>query len=305
MQVLFNQVLNGDCFEIIAKFLDPMDFVNLARSKLIRHKHIKRFQHWFKLSATKNIDNWFRDYFGKDYNEFKSIMIQYGGVISGSFVMQMIIGENWPESDIDIFFPTKYFNRDVNLFHPMEVFLYKTSKPFHDEEEARGPLARYTRAFDTKIRTINEYEVNANTNINTKFYNAMKFRKFQVIGLRVSTIQKVMITYNNNVDIDICKNFFSYNTINLTDGDCSNLKIVRLNELINRKATMKFSNAKEERMKCARFKRYVKYCKRGFKFTNNGHILKLISEHDMQPIVCYDINENSYTCRCGRSIPIL
>jgi len=290
---LYNEVLNSDCIETIIKYLDPMDIVNLGRARFIKLKYAKKFREWFNLSIGRNIDNWFKNYFGKDYDEFRSIMVKCGGVLSGSFVIQMILGENWPESDIDIFFPMKDFDRSTNHFHDMETFLYKNSTIYENEEEGKAPSIRYVDTFDHKINAIHEYEVKHQP-------NQMNFKKFQVVGLDLSYSGAIAHLLSKYIDIDICKNFFSY-----TQNDY-NLTIVHLSSLINKRIIMKNMHIEnvDARMICSGLKRYMKYKNRGFTFDNDNDIVNWKKLHDKSKTIS-PVDETIITCKCSMTIPVL
>jgi len=282
-----NSVLHGDCIEVILKFLDPMDIANLAKAKIIKPKHLAKFYNRFKSTVATNIDNWFRKYFSTGYDEFKDIMIRNGGIISGSFIIQMILNTNWEESDIDIFLPLAEFSREVTHFHEMETFLYKSYPIYQTEEEFNRPHIRYIGVLDSKVKSVYEYETTQVTGI-------MNFKKLQVIGLNVTTPQEIINNIVKNSDIDICKNFFSYNA----DGTLQ-LNIAYPSKIINKTATLTLS--KTGYLRCSNFMRYNRYKNRGFTFVNELDISvrKAVHMKHCKTTTIYS------PCRCDENTPIL
>lgn len=53
-----SHIMNSDCTEIIVKFLDPKDIVNLCH---IFPKFWARLYPQFKVGVARKIDRWFRD----------------------------------------------------------------------------------------------------------------------------------------------------------------------------------------------------------------------------------------------------
>lgn len=95
-------ILYGDLFKnVVINFLLPIDLYNLTLtckvySKIITMRHVKQL-------AINEINRRLRSVLGSDYNNFVNLMQKNNMAISGSFIIQCILGVNWPDSDIDVY----------------------------------------------------------------------------------------------------------------------------------------------------------------------------------------------------------
>src|SRR5437762_2456462 len=77
-------------------------------------------------AAVKSIDNKLEEIFQDDMGEFKTLLAESKAVISGSFIVQCILGEFYEDSDIDIYVPVKNVNLQLKRNDPiteLEKFL--------------------------------------------------------------------------------------------------------------------------------------------------------------------------------------
>lgn len=206
--------IKGDYFYVISKFLNPMDIVNVYRSYPMTNIELYPL---FTESICKKIDVFFREYFGNRYDEFRKIMIESKSVISGSFIIQMILGENWIKSDIDILVQKE--NRVIENFSLIENFLYKD----HEYDDVDDPDLRglYGRVFEGCLNRVRNYEPRDNKTNHI-------FSYFQVISIHQKSIMKLI---NKHIDFDICKNMFWY------DENGYNIYINNPNNIIHKKFT--------------------------------------------------------------------
>ncbi len=170
-----------------------------------------------------------------DVNEFKNTMTQMNAVISGSFIIQKILGETYKDSDIDIYLPVKQE-------HKMDDF------------------------FDYKIERVGYLNVNAYKSFNRSLMEIVKDYekngyKIQLIYINSdNNIDSVCEFVKNDFDFDICKNMCYYNKENC--GKCT-LIVHDINQILKKQTEFKTS-AKVGKS----IDRCYKYQKRGFIFTN-------------------------------------
>ncbi len=101
-----NSVLYGDVFwHNIINYLSPIDLYNLVQTCKYYEQNIN-MQH-VKNNTIKQLNNKLSNIFGPKLPEFKNILQDVNGIISGSCILQSILGEKWEKSDIDIFIPVR------------------------------------------------------------------------------------------------------------------------------------------------------------------------------------------------------
>lgn len=256
-------IFGGDLIEVVAKFLDPVDIWHLASIKM---KKKKRLFKWFKLSIIRKIDQWFRDYFQENYQEFRNIMMKSDIVVGGSFVLQMILGETWHGSDIDIFTQVK-FNHHGNLnfieFSEIENFLHR----HHESPEPPRVCVRYTGVMDSRLKAIREY------NICDKY----PYKRFQVISLDASKIRKILY---RQTDLTICKNMFSYTS------DGPKISFIRPIDIFSKVCRTNIRLV--DRDFCCKLARWKKYKSRGFALYNERIIEIIAMNHGKDRCNCYN-----------------
>lgn len=142
-------------FEIV-KFLDPKDIPAISKGWRINWDKLLPY---YKDAIRRKIDCWFRNYFGPRYPEFRQCMIDDKAVISGSFILQMILGEKWNMSDIDIVVPhgNRTGNNDLEItFGGVKTFLYCT----------KGTVAAVNGHLETVKLLLSDHRVDPSDNNN-------------------------------------------------------------------------------------------------------------------------------------------
>lgn len=213
--------ITGDYLYIIAKYLNPLDIINVSRA-LGKSRH--DFQYLLRQSTMNKIDLWFRELYG-DNKDFVRSMIESQAVISGSFILQMILNETW-KTGIDIFFSIKM---DKKIFHhhstPIEEFLlndvYSRSRDHNLQENLDHDIDTYAKLFDF-------YN---NGGISIGHYHT-RSEIFQAFGIRVNRNDLINLILNRT-DFDICKNLFWY------DENGCNIYMDSPNQIINKNFTGK------------------------------------------------------------------
>uniref|UniRef100_A0A6C0CBV1 Uncharacterized protein n=1 Tax=viral metagenome TaxID=1070528 RepID=A0A6C0CBV1_9ZZZZ len=248
-------VLLGDLFvNVIVPILIPIDLYHLAQTckscqKKIKISHVKK-------SVINEINRRLYNIFNDDFDDFKSAMRGSGAIISGSFIIQCILGEYWRDSDIDIYVNTKMFEDFHNPNHMTYDFLNKKSEDSdlseHEDSVSDANILKYmTRKNYFLEHTALNYDGLPAYIIDFKVHKT----KIQFIGVPERNIVMHII---NNYDFDICKNAYKFDDI--FDGE-TNLFIYRLNDIFCRCTNFAPKSNLERNIK-----RYLKYHRRGFNF---------------------------------------
>lgn len=212
-----NAMLKGDVIETICEFLHPADILNIRT--LMPHRSNRLYKHYIA-SIGRAIDDWFRNYFGQHYLEFRRCMIEDKCVVSGSFIIQIMLGEAWENSDIDIFLPDSDYHLDWYL--PIQKLLYI----MHDEGSDCLP-GRYTDVFgrnniaricnyvkpdnNPQTTSISQIPLHADEVYGKSMHRTSDHNKFQLVELlNCKTIEQIKTFIHSNFDLDICKNTFYY-----------------------------------------------------------------------------------------------
>lgn len=196
---------------------------------------------------------------GDNYDEFNKILDTTKAVISGSFIIQCVLGEHWVDSDIDIYFPTinnkKYLTDCDNPYYKLEKFLYETVK-FH-MNKSYSAMHRYKR--DQSNGKLNiEYVRNYETPNN----------RIQVIQVKIENDHNKMREFMyDTADFDICKNVY------YIDNGKKHLNMFALNDILNRKTEFKIGYRVGSSLL-----RYDKYTKRGFNIINNMSYMEIANK---------------------------
>ena len=233
--------------EIFGK-LTPLGLYNMKLSN-------KRLNNYITLSIVKNsvireIDTRLSLIFGDKYDDLNKILDETKAVISGSFIIQCILGEYWENSDIDIYFPIinnkEYSNDHGNPYYELERFLYEDVK--FKLKDSYSAVNRYQRDLSkdkVRIKYIRNYGTLTND--------------IQVIQAEIKKDRYKMNKFiNGTFDFDICKN-----TYHINNGK-QNLNILKLYDILNKIAEFKIASRVGSSLE-----RYEKYTKRGFNIINN------------------------------------
>lgn len=232
-----NQVLGGDAFQIISKYLEPMEIVAMCK---IYPRHWSRIYNVFKENIIDMIDGFFKKYFGNDYELFRNLMIKNKVVVSGSFILQAIYNVEWEDSDIDFYIPIKDIDLvSAHVFTELEKFFRE--KVNHIVILHYNGLIVYSATIGTGIKIVRNYQ------------KEMKLQSILVdIEPNFDTIKKYIYS---NFDFNICANIFYYDT----DGIHLNFK--KIDDVINQTTEFKL-----QRLSNYPLKRYSKYKDRGIVF---------------------------------------
>jgi len=247
---LVESVFCGDSILIIAKFLEPKDIVTICRMfKKIRYN----LYGIYLQSVIRTIDSWFRGYYGVNYDQFREAMVVDKAIVTGSFILQMILGEKWKDSDIDMFISVQdLYLWDRSYCTEVEKFILNvpTISEFDKIRMFNDTSFHYVDSFGEEggnIAQIRNYSIDG-----TKDSNFCKFQMIEVLKTK-NIIRFIRETF----DFDVCKNTFYY------DEDGMHLDISNINDILNRRIIFRsYYNMKASIDRCK------KYAARGFKFTD-------------------------------------
>jgi hypothetical protein len=227
--------ITGDVVTIIANHLEPVDIETLCIVHPPNWKKLKPLPKFRDYLIGKKIDKYFREAFGDRYADFRNVMIAHDIVVSGSFIISMILNEFWADSDIDFFAsydPLTYANNNLEC-------VFSQLSP-----DWSGILGRYVIFNTPQLDTIHEV-----------LTFDIKAKNYQVISLQFGTNLREFI--ENSFDFDVCKNMFYYDKTGL------HLSIRNYKDILAKEVGFKPGHDINTSLQ-----RCQKYRDRGFKFYN-------------------------------------
>lgn len=238
-----------DNIKDILSYLDRKDLYYLSLTSTFYNKLIQ-----FDKIITKTIKSRLVNIFGEHYDVFVKMMIDNGAFISGSFIIQCILNEDWSllneKTDIDIYVPFEgdkriehtFDNGHKVFYNQIEDYIYNVMG--YDYWEEDEPHKMYTRfKYDRELPTM--------TKIRTYTQNGINL---QIISLDTDKYYD----YNkfvNLFDFDICKNIY-YPT--------QKLYINNIVNVLNKRTT--FNATWNLRLSVKRYHKYTNY---GFVITKD------------------------------------
>lgn len=238
--------------EIRAHCLEPLDEYRLSQT--CRTFHTKYCNDLLKKINTRLVN-----IFGDKLPELKKIMSETNSVISGSFIVQCLLGEKW-KSDVDFFVS----HESDQMMTKIDNFMLNTMSydgkyvPAYSDiagcERIKWTMDYYPRRCDDKNYSVSDSDIQIICIDVEKSYDAMRDHVV------------------NYFDFDVCKNMYYH------DGH-DKLIVHDLEGILSRRTEFKFSNLGADKMNFDNIKsnisRYEKYTRRGFKFTNDIDISML------------------------------
>ena len=225
----------SDIFNELLKYLKIVDIYNLSLTSIYYYNTIKIEQH-----IIKEIDLRLYKIFGNDLDKFKQELKNVNGFISGSFIIECIIGEEFIGRDIDIYFPrsedilgNNNYNLEADTFHN---FIYKY----------------LTVSYEASI--YGDVDVHCVTDYLRYDYGHKNLNDVNVHVQLIEFENKSNIKFvDTNFDFNVCKNI--YNGTEIIIKNMYNIcnKIIDLRDILCTEEVNR---------------RYIKYKNRGFKFIN-------------------------------------
>lgn len=115
METLVTEVFD----DVVVKFISCVDLYNLAQTCERFQKQIKMIH--MKKSVHYEVQRRMRHICGNKWNTISKVMKKSGAIISGSFVLQCIMGEQWNGSDIDIYVKCDVFDAFEKIRHKIDL----------------------------------------------------------------------------------------------------------------------------------------------------------------------------------------
>ena len=281
---MMERFIRSDLVYILCEHLSPGDIRNLILTyeDPNKNKINKKLRSGYLTSIAKHIDLYFQNLFSKDssveekeltnprsdYEKFREEMVKCNAFISGSFIIQMALGEYWgSNSDIDIYFKVKtepltdsYDRRDYSFVNHKYNFGLKHNslqKFFHRKADnaIRVSQSQYNDDLgELTVLRVNQYYCRTKKNFLDVFSN---FATIETIEINDDVTYQELFDYR--VDFKICKNFFRYVCV---DGKYSlKLCIKHLDDIITKTTVFNHTQSLYKSLK-----RCQKYMWRGFKF---------------------------------------
>lgn len=181
--------------------------------------------------------------------QFKHLLQRFNAVITGSFLIQCILDEDW-QTDVDIMIPvssvTKVELKWLNVWD-FDNLLYGLL----DHEDVRRESTHIYEDGHQDIVSLRSYTLKERTT------------KIQTCVFRSEAKTTNAFVYRH-ADFDICRNVYS--VIKIGEDEKEYVKVATLNQICTRQTEFKLG-----RVVCNSMRRYAKYMNKGFTFTNSVH----------------------------------
>lgn len=240
------EIIPIDVIPLITNYLKSIDVYNLYLTCTFCHQNVD-----IKPSIIREINTRLSLIFGDRLVDFKESMKRSKCIISGSFILQSILGEKWEDSDIDIFSLV-----DDNGLLDVEVFMYNEMQVRYNtgnvDDYMMGSEIYWVRDYDNTIQIIGvlrEYMQEEISNLDDWFNGKT---------LHLSDIDLLKRFMDESSDFSICKNLYYY------DGK-DNLILNNLEEIFTKTTDFRKVPSSPPMLS---IRRYHKYKKRGFTFRN-------------------------------------
>lgn len=196
--------------------------------------------------------------FGDKNLKFRKIIDDLGCVISGSFIIESILNEEWNDNDIDIFVP--YCEKNKNHLDNFLTQCYKLDN--------YSPTNKYVNDFGT----------------NSKKKTITWIKNFTVNGKTVQIINTSLPKYKlndfilSNFDFDICKNMY------WIEKCACKLHVNNITNIVNKQFHWNYTNNIIRSLQ-----RSIKYSKRGFNIIYPKNLINILSNDKFIRDICeYD-----------------
>lgn len=221
----------------ILSYLRPVDLLTLKFASWTFYKKIDK--KIFYNFVARIMNNRLSHIFGDRLIEFKNIMESTKCVISGSFIIQSILGEQWDGSDIDIYVTGQKIPLTI------EFFLHNTMN-----------FTLRTLLDNTYIKEGDKLKITS-----IKDFQTFENKRIQIICINTDNSYNSVKNYiHETYDYDICKNLYY---VDKTE----HLSIYHPNDIYNKKINYDLN---QENSKNNILIRYKKYRNRGFKIIVNN-----------------------------------
>lgn len=270
------KLIGGDIRYVLSEKLGCKDIWNLL--KVTEYESTKtKLGKLLYPRCILEIKNRLKKMLGESYDEFVSVLSRTGAVISGSFIVQCLLGEEW-NTDIDIFVPmignkigkTDHDNPttevDDLLFQKFHMVSYQAGCRYgHDIDDEK---IKWVRTFSKT--QVYRRDVQGRFERITDVHREKLGYNFQVVLVNVEK-EKLCEFIIENFDFDIVKNTFTF-----SDND---LKILKLQEIFDKRTEFKVGDRFGSSVQ-----RAIRYEKNGFVFDNkNMPYNRILEIHGNRP----------------------
>ena len=256
------KLIGGDIRYVLTEKLSCKDIWNLL--KVTEYKSTKtKLQELLHPRCILEIKKRLKKVLGESYDEFVSVLSRTGAVISGSFIVQCLLNEDW-NTDIDIFVPmigNKIGKTDSN--NPTTEVDDLLFQKFHMVDYQAGN--RYGHDIDDEkiqwVRTFSKTQV-YRRDVHGRFERIIDVQReksgynFQVVLVNIEK-EKLCDFIIENFDFDIVKNTYTFFD--------NKLKILKLQEIFDKRTEFKVGTRLGSSVQ-----RAIRYEKKGFSFYNKN-----------------------------------
>lgn len=233
-----NDFLSKDLICEVVKHLNPCDVYEFSFVNKFVHGTIS-----MQTIIIERLNIKMKDILGDAWDKVKLELEKVGGVISGSIIIQTILGENW-ETDVDIMLDntklthTQIKHKQISNF---DDFLYQT-------------LDLKWANYDS----MHTYERGQEEIVSVRCYDLKTCKtKVQTVIFKVEDKTMDQFVFSHS-DFDICRNVYG-----IKDG-IEYVKVCSMDQIVNRRTRFALGKHVSNSMG-----RHHKYVSRGFTFTND------------------------------------
>jgi len=294
---LLDYTLYGNPLSIITKYLDCKDINNLKNTNPKFNKRIN-FKNLQDVVQNK-FETLLESLLGGHFNKFYELLKQCNATISGSIILQLLLNEQWADSDIDLYIcgsKDKCNNSIIDFLTDTQLFKIKTFNSYNNMLPTK--ICQITEIYDftfkNKMSYVNKIQIikigyDKETYDEHPDYNE-DYIKLDYIKLDyIEPDAKLNQTIVDHYDFDVCKNMIYY------DNNGFNLKINSLNNVFNK--CISNINILDGGYMNSSFMRIIKYNHRGFTFDNHAIKCKILENYCIKyyKLLSVDFNDNNYT----------
>jgi hypothetical protein len=215
--------------------------------------------------------------FGDRYDEFRRTVARLGGYLSGSFILQVILGETWDQSDLDVYVNSHLITGLVQkeftwVNHGLSIPKYKV-----DTDGISKYLMDLFSCTEYTIHT--QQEMDNGYGLCLKLSHVIKFT-FSGIKIDLVVVDCTVPFFIGQFDFDFNRVYYDLYTVYAFDWDA-----IRNKKTVNRYARSRY-NISETNKYFDNMSRIQKYIARGFvvtKYADTTWELPILT--DPEPVV--------------------
>lgn len=163
--------------------------------------------------SLEKVESRLQSVFGAYTDAFKSLLNETGAVISGSFIVQAILNEDWENSDIDVYVPkSDELSPHANPSSKIDAWMHSNGWPMNNYHATCRYGDTISRA--STITFIRNFSVSLPTLATPSHYaQEQTQRKYSVQMIHTNLQRDEIDDYiKENFDFSICKNIYKIST---------------------------------------------------------------------------------------------